>query len=79
MRPALLGFLILLACASAKRRAWIDCLWIDSTNTVRFITSQNQRTEVDAETAALEECRTQRAKQLSRNFITLKIPVQRSR
>jgi hypothetical protein len=58
MRSPLPGFLILFACASQCAAHGSIAYGADNTNTARFVTSQNQGSESDAETAALEECRT---------------------
>jgi hypothetical protein len=59
MRPSLLAFLILLTCVAQCAAHGSIAYGFDATNTVRYFTSQNQLTERDAETAAIEQCRTQ--------------------
>jgi len=59
MRSPLFSFLILLACASEGAAHGSIAYGYDATNTIRFFTSQNQLTERDAESAAIQQCRAQ--------------------
>jgi hypothetical protein len=56
MRTSLLGFLILLACASEASAHGSVAYGYDATNTIRFISSQNERTAEDAQAVALQRC-----------------------
>jgi hypothetical protein len=59
MRSALLGFLILLACASESAAHGSIAYGYDANGRIRFFTSQNQEVEGVAEALASEECRVQ--------------------
>ena len=57
MRSPLLGFLILLACASETAAHGSIAWGYDATNTIQFNASQNEPTVADAQAAALQACR----------------------